>query len=190
MSLGTWFRDYVYIPLGGNRTSKLRHVLNILIVWALTGIWHGANWTFMFWGLYFALFLILEKFFLKKILDKIPSVFSHIYCIFLTTISWVIFNSPSLSYAVKYIGRMFTFSHISDRFIYLVSQNSLCIVVCIIAAIPFAQMLPKLFSKVKSASLKIFITEYPAGIFAAFLFVLSILYLINSTFNAFIYFRF
>ncbi len=190
MSLGTWFRDYVYIPLGGNRTSKLRHIFNIVVVWALTGIWHGANWTFMAWGLYFAVFLIIEKFFLGRVLEKIPAVLSHIYCILLTTISWVIFNSPSLAYALKYIGRMFDFSATSERFLYLVSQNALCIIVCIIAALPFSKHLPKLFKNVKNNSLRIFITEYPAGIFAAILFCLSILYLINSTFNAFIYFRF
>ena len=190
MSLGTWFRDYVYIPLGGNRTSKARHIFNILVVWTLTGFWHGANWTFMAWGVYFAIFLILEKFFLKKLLDKIPSVFSHIYCLFLTTISWVIFNSPSLSYAFKYIGRMFSFGQINDRFVYLVIQNALCLIICVFASMPISQKLTQLLSKIKNEKLRVLATDYPAGIIAAILFVISILYLINTTFNAFIYFRF
>ncbi len=190
MSLGTWFRDYVYIPLGGNRTTPARHIFNILVVWALTGFWHGANWTFMAWGIYFAVFLILEKFFLKKILDKLPSFISHAYCLFLTTISWVIFNSPSLSSALTYIKRMFTLSPATDRFFYLVSQNALCLVVCVFASIPFAKFFNNLFSKIKNNALREFISNYPAGLLSALLFVLSIFYLINSTFNAFIYFRF
>ena len=190
ISLGTWFRDYIYIPLGGNRTSKSRHIINIFVVWGLTGIWHGANWTFLAWGLYFALFLLLEKFFLLKVLDKIPRVLSHIYCLFLSTISWVIFNSPSLSSAVKYISRMFSFTEITDRFLYLISQNSLCIFVCIFASIPFAKFFKEYSEKIKNNSLKILVSEYTAGFIATILFALSILYLINSTFNAFIYFIF
>jgi len=190
MSLGTWFRDYVYIPLGGNRTSKFRHILNILAVWALTGIWHGANWTFMGWGIYFAIFLILEKFFLLKVLEKLPSFISHVYCLFLTTISWVLFKSPSFSYAITYIGRMFSFTDSTDRFVYLVSQNALCLVICVLASVPFSKLYYKYANKIKSGSLKTFMCEYPAGIIALVLFLLSILYLINSTFNAFIYYQF
>lgn len=190
MSLGTWFRDYVYIPLGGNRTTKLRHIINIFAVWALTGIWHGANWTFMGWGIYFGIFLILEKFFLLKVLEKIPSVFSHIYCLFLTTISWVLFKSPSFGYAITYIGRMFSFTQGTDRFVYLVSQNALCLIICVLASIPFSKLYLKYAERIKKESLRTFATQYPAGIIAFVLFVISILYLINSTFNAFIYYQF
>lgn len=190
MSLGTWFRDYVYIPLGGNRVSPLRHIFNIFVVWALTGIWHGANWTFMAWGIYFAIFLILEKFFLSKVLSKLPKIICHIYCLFLTTISWVIFNSPSLSFAFKYISRMFTFGDITDRFRYLLSQNLLCILLCIICSIPFTQIMKKRLDKITNENLKVILFDYPSGIIAAGVFTISILYLINSTFNAFIYFRF
>ena len=190
MSLGTWFRDYLYIPLGGNRRSIPRQILNILIVWAATGIWHGANWTFLAWGLYFAIFLILEKFFFKNLLQKLPSFITHIYCLLITTISWVIFNSPSLSSAILFIKRMFTFGGISDRFLYLISQNSLCIILCIISSIPFSKYIAKKVKLLKSNTLKTLLKTYPVGILAGILFVISILYLINSTFNAFIYFRF
>lgn len=191
MSLGTWFRDYIYIPLGGNRVSPLRHIINILIVWTLTGFWHGANWTFMAWGFYFGVLLIIEKLFLLKLLKKIPSVFSHVYTVLLVTISWVIFRCESLSDAMTYITRMFSFDSIStDRFLYLVSQYKLELIVALIASIPLSKAIKALVNKLKNDRIKTFLLNYPVGLFAAITFVVSILYLINSTFNPFIYFRF
>lgn len=191
MSLGTWFRDYVYIPLGGNRVSPMRHIFNIFVVWALTGFWHGANWTFMAWGIYFGILLIIEKFFLLKILKKIPAFFSHLYTLILVTVSWVIFRCESLGSAVKYIGKMFTFStHITDRFLYLVSQYRLELIICIIVSIPISQFLKKKAERMKNSTLSTFITTYPVGFLAVTVFLVSVIYLINSTFNPFIYFRF
>ncbi len=107
ISLGTWFRDYVYIPLGGNRCGRTKHIRNILVVWALTGIWHGAGWNFALWGLYYGLLLIIEKYFLGSILDKCPSWVNHVYVILLTWIGWVFFAFDNLGTAIRYLGVMF-----------------------------------------------------------------------------------
>ena len=96
ISLSSWFRDYVYIPLGGNRVSKSRHIFNLMVVWFLTGLWHGAAWNFVAWGLYYGIILIIEKYILSPVLDKLPSVVRHIYSIVLVVIGWVLFFSPSL----------------------------------------------------------------------------------------------
>ena len=106
MSLGSWFRDYVYIPMGGNRVAPARRYLNILVVWMLTGLWHGADWNFVLWGLFFAVFLILEKVFLLKPLQRLP-VLSHLYTLLLVAVSFVIFDSAGLSEAAAHLGRMF-----------------------------------------------------------------------------------
>lgn len=191
ISLGTWFRDYVYIPLGGNRVSPSRHILNIFVVWTLTGFWHGANWTFMAWGIYFGILLILEKFFILKILNNIPKVFSHIYTLILVTVSWVIFRSDNISSALIYISKMFTINgNITDRFLYLFSQHKIELVLCIIASIPISRYIKEKAKMLKNEKLKTFLLLYPVGLFAALIFAISILYLINSTFNPFIYFRF
>ena len=104
MSLSSWFRDYVYIPLGGNRKGTIILVRNIFIVWALTGIWHGANWTFVIWGLMFGIMLIIEKLFLSKYLEKIPSILQRIYVLFTVMISFIIFNANSVGEACIFIS--------------------------------------------------------------------------------------
>ena len=101
ISLSSWFRDYVYIPLGGNRVSKSRHIFNLMVVWFLTGLWHGAAWNFVAWGLYYGIILIIEKYILSPVLDKLPSVVRHIYSIVLVVIGWVLFFSPSLGGAAR-----------------------------------------------------------------------------------------
>lgn len=117
ISLSTWFRDYVYIPLGGNRCSPARHIFNLLAVWTLTGFWHGANWTFMAWGLYFGVLLILEKKFLAGLVTRLPSVLQHVYALFFIVIGWVFFRSDSMGLAVQYIGSMFTSGVPLNRFV-------------------------------------------------------------------------
>lgn len=107
ISLSSWFRDYVYIPLGGNRVSAARHIFNLLVVWLLTGLWHGAAWNFVVWGLYYGVILIIEKYLLAPVLEKIPGIFSHIYSIFLIVIGWVLFFSSSLGQALEYMKVMF-----------------------------------------------------------------------------------
>lgn len=105
ISLSRWFRDYLYIPLGGNRVDQNTYIRNIFIVWFSTGLWHGANWTFIVWGIYYGGFLLLEKFFLKEKLEKLPTFISHIYTLFVVLIGWVFFMSPSLGSAFSVIGK-------------------------------------------------------------------------------------
>ena len=107
ISLGTWFREYVYIPLGGNRVSRLKHIRNILAVWLLTGLWHGASWNFVVWGLYYGAILLVEKFLLGQWIERLPAVIQHLYSLFLIMTGWVFFFSPSLSSASGYLGAMF-----------------------------------------------------------------------------------
>lgn len=109
ISLSSWFRDYIYIPLGGNRISKLKWIRNIIIVWMLTGLWHGAEWNFVIWGLYFGVLLIIEKLFLLKWLQKIPKVISRIYTLFIVMISFIIFNGEGISTILENIGGLFKF---------------------------------------------------------------------------------
>lgn len=106
ISLSTWFRDYVYIPLGGNRCGRVRQLFNLLIVWLLTGLWHGASWNFVLWGLYYAVLLILEKLFFSRILDRLPAVFRHFYTLLAVLIGWVLFNAGSLTEVVTYLQAM------------------------------------------------------------------------------------
>lgn len=180
MSLSNWFRDYVYIPLGGNRCSSQRHIFNLLVVWGLTGFWHGANFTFLTWGLYFGVLLILEKYALTRILDKLPRVLTHIYALFFIVIGWVLFRSDSLSYAIRYLRVMFTFSRTVDPMVveYLVRFWPYLLCGVILSA-PLYQL---------AASKKAYaMLSYPL---IAALFVLCVMSLLNNSYNPFIYFRF
>ena len=184
ISLGSWFRDYLYIPLGGNRCGAVRQILNILIVWALTGLWHGAAWNFVLWGLYFAALLIIEKLFLKKLLDKVPSVFSHIYALFFIIIGWVIFNSASLDGVAVYLKQMFIpSSGIGNRAVYYLWQYKVEFIFAVIFSLPTAKLIS---SKMKDNAL----SELIKNIGALLLLVLSVLSVVNTSFNPFIYFRF
>ena len=117
ISLGTWFREYIYIPLGGNRVSTLKHVRNLFVVWLLTGLWHGASWNFVVWGLYYGFILLMEKMVLNKVLIKLPNFIKHIYTMVLVIIGWVFFGSTSLSVAIDYIKVMIGMSgHLLDVF--------------------------------------------------------------------------
>ena len=107
MSLGTWFRDYVYIPLGGNRVSKWRGIFNIFVVWMLTGFWHGAYWNFVLWGLFFFVFLVIEKIGLLKILEKIPAFFSHLYLLIVVFFGWILFRFSDFRYIPVVIKGLF-----------------------------------------------------------------------------------
>lgn len=184
ISLGTWFRDYVYIPLGGNRCGKKRQFFNILVVWALTGFWHGANWTFLCWGLYYALFLMLEKAFLLKKLDKVP-VLSHVYAVVVAICGWVLFDLPSLSQAGSYYASMFGFAQggfINAGDIFYIKNYAVMFVVSIIAALPLGK---NLYNKIPARVQNI---ATPVLILASLIF--STAYLVDATYNPFLYFRF
>ena len=189
MSLGTWFRDYVYIPLGGNRVSKLRHVFNILIVWMLTGFWHGADWNFIIWGLFFAVFLTIEKFFLSDFLKK-RIVIGHVYVVVLCLISFVIFDSTDLSVAWNNIKGMFGLANIplvSTEAIYNLKSYMVVISMAIIGSTP---LIKKLCLKLKSMEKVNRLLNILEPIVLVVLLILVTAYLVDGSFNPFLYFRF
>lgn len=193
ISLGTWFRDYVYIPLGGNRVKTLRFLFNIFTVWFLTGLWHGANWNFILWGLYYGIILILEKMVLGKYIKKTPKVFQHIYTMFLVIIGWLLFRSETIVYAKEYLGVMFgvgDYEIINIKSLYYLIEYKYAFIVGILVSIPIYPYIMKKLENIKNKWTKILLRDYIKSVFLILLFLLCIMYLINSTFNPFIYFRF
>ena len=188
ISLSSWFRDYVYIPLGGNRVSKSRHIFNLMVVWFLTGLWHGAAWNFVAWGLYYGIILIIEKYILSPVLDKLPSVVRHIYSIVLVVIGWVLFFSPSLGGAARYLGMMLgAGAHgVADReSLYLLTTNLVLWIILIIGSTPLTDVRYQHMLRQKKWN-----TTLLNGIVYAVLFILCIAYLVTETYNPFLYFRF
>ena len=189
MSLGTWFRDYVYIPLGGNRVSKPRQFFNILVVWLLTGFWHGAEWNFPVWGLYFAVLLLIEKSFLLKKLNK-SKVISHVYVMFLVIISFVIFNAADMSVAFSDLAGMFGLAGVpvsSAEFVYYLRSYLLVIVIAIIGATPLPKRIVEKIREKETGNKVINLIEPAVCII---LFVMITAYLVDGSFNPFLYFRF
>ena len=190
ISLGTWFRDYVYIPMGGNRVSTLKWIRNIIVVWFLTGFWHGAEWNFIIWGLYFAMFLVLEKYFLKNILIRLPHVLGHIYVIFFIIISFVIFNANGMGEVKDNTMGMFGLLDvrlINPETIYYLKSYGIVFVIGIIASTPLAvNIIDKMITK---EIFKILIDILQPIILVVLLLVITG-YLIDGSFNPFLYFRF
>lgn len=189
MSLGSWFRDYVYIPLGGNRVSKCRWLFNIFVVWFLTGLWHGASWNFIVWGLYFAVILVIEKLWLQKYLVK-SGMFQHIYVLFLVCISFVIFNAIDLREAVQYIGAMFgagEVAYVSKEAIYYLKSYLVIILLAIVGATPAFKSLYNFLRQKKYASKVIGVLE---PIAVVILLIICTAFLVDGSFNPFLYFRF
>lgn len=189
MSLGSWFRDYVYIPLGGNRVPKLRWLLNFFIVWLLTGFWHGAAWNFIIWGLYFAVLLVIEKLYLLKHLQK-SKVIKHIYVMLFVIISFVIFNATDMNEALSYIGNMFGMSNIplvSAEFLYYLRSYALVIIIAIVGATP---LVSRLIAKARQSEAFDKILNVLEPIVLVVLMLLVTAYLVDGSFNPFLYFRF
>lgn len=189
ISLGTWFRDYLYIPLGGNRVSKGRWVLNLLIVWAATGFWHGAQWNFILWGLFFAVLLILEKLWLSRWLKK-RKVISHLYVMLVVVLGFVLFDASSVSQAFASLSAMFGFSGLpftSGETLYYLKSYGLLLAVAAVGATPLAQ---KLFSAAQDTALarRLWNAAEPVGLLA--LLVVCTGFLVDGSFNPFLYFRF
>ena len=188
ISLGSWFRDYVYIPLGGNRVSKVRQFINILVVWMLTGFWHGAEWNFPVWGLYFAVILLIEKTWLLDKLKK-SKIFSHIYVMFLVIISFVIFNAGNMTEAFSDLKGMFGFAGISvfsaETFYYLKSYA----VVFILAIIGATPLPSTIIAKIRNSS-SVKILNIIESVFLVILMIMITAYLVDGSFNPFLYFRF
>lgn len=189
ISLGTWFRDYVYIPLGGNRVSKLCHLRNILIVWMLTGLWHGADWNFVIWGIYFAVFLIAEKYFLNRYLKK-TKIISHAYVLLAVMISFVIFGSDSVESAIGCVGGMFGMRGlplISAEHSYYLRSFGMILILAVIGATP----LPKKFiEKIRITKAGSAILSVSEVLFIAMITLTATAYLVDGSFNPFLYFRF
>lgn len=183
ISLSSWFRDYVYIPLGGNRVSKIKWIRNIMIVWLLTGLWHGAEWNFIIWGVYFGILLIIEKIFLLKKAEKIPKVFKIIYTLFFVMISFIIFNGNEIIENIKGLFGMGNIPVISKESIYYLKSYFIVILVGIIGATPIMKNIVK-----KEKIKKIINILEPIYLFSILL--LSTSYIIDGSFNPFLYFRF
>lgn len=186
ISLGTWFREYVYIPLGGNRHGKARQILNLAIVWFLTGLWHGASWNFVLWGLYYAVLLILEKLFLLRWLDKAPKWVGHVYTIFAFIMGWVLFAITDFGQLGQYVSAMFTATFVDGTALYLLRSN----VVLLIAAVIGCTTGPlRLWNRVEDKlSDTAAVTLRTVGV--VLLLLLSIAFLVGDSYNPFLYFRF
>ena len=185
ISLSTWFRDYVYIPLGGNRVSRAKLLRNILVVWLLTGFWHGAAWNFIAWGLYFGLLLMLEKFVIGKALTRLWRPLQHLYALFFIVAGWVLFRSENLTYALDYLKVMLGLGGVpwvSNQAVYYLVEYKMELVTAMVASIPVYPFLKEKIGGLKDSIL--------LHVILIALFLLCIIYLINSTFNPFIYFRF
>lgn len=190
MSLGTWFRDYVYIPMGGNRVSTGRWFLNILTVWFLTGFWHGADWTFIVWGLYFAAFLLLEKFFLNKWFAKLPKFVSHVYVIFAILISFVIFSGDGLSGSMADLGVMFGIGGIplwSGETAYYLGSYGVVLVAALVGATPLVK---KAVLKIKENRIGGLVCDILEPVFVVVMLLVVTAYFVDGSFSPFLYFRF
>ncbi len=194
MSLGSFFRDYVYIPLGGNRKGKARMILNMFIVWALTGLWHGASWNFVLWGLYFFVFLFIEKMFLKKILDKIPGFFSNLYLLIVVYFGWILFKFRSMPLGVTVLKGLFCIngnSFSSFEVLNLFKNNIFFLIIAIISVTPLIKNIGAFLSRradqeISAANLQgVLQIAIPV-----ILLVVSTFALVGDSYNPFLYFQF
>ncbi|MGG7211998.1 MBOAT family O-acyltransferase [Clostridium nigeriense] len=176
ITLSSWLKEYIYIPLGGNRVGRTRYFFNLLILWFFTGFWHGAEYTFIIWGLYFFILVYIESRFIKNFLDK-HIVFSHIYTIFFLLIGWCIFAIDNIELLFLYLKKMLTFSY-SIEWIYYIKNYFIILLICILCSTP---LILEIYKK---------LNENIKVIIMFILFILSIAYLVDSTYNPFLYFRF
>ena len=191
ISLSTWFRDYVYIPLGGNRCSRARNVWNLFVVWFLTGMWHGASWNFIAWGLWFFVLLVGEKLLWGKALERLPSLVRHAYAMVLVVFSWVLFRAETLTAAAAYFAAMFGSSGVwcGSRVVYYALEFWPELLCCCIAALPVKQWLETALQKRDAAPARAVLTWGPK-LAAMALLACSYCKLVTGSFNPFIYFRF
>lgn len=187
ITLSTWFKEYLYIPLGGNRCGLARQALNLLIVWSLTGFWHGAGWNFVMWGLYYFVILFIEKLFLLKALDKLPKLFRHVYALLLIVIGWVIFASDDVSVLLPYLGSMFGANGaVGGMDVYTLLTKAALLIICCVAS---TELPKRLFLSATGA-----MNEKAAftikSVMTIALLALSMILLIGDSYNPFLYFRF
>lgn len=184
ISLSQWFRDYVYIPLGGNRVGRAVHIRNMFVVWLLTGIWHGANWTFLLWGFIYFVFLLLEKY--TGFVQKIGKVSAHIYTLLVVMICWVIFRADSIGAAGNYLRTMFGFGasgSMDEKFLFYIGNFKVWLVVSVIGCIPWAAKLQKHFGENP-------LWQFGKELAKIVILLISISYLLRGTYNPFVYFNF
>ncbi len=194
ISLGSFFRDYVYIPLGGNRKGKFRTIINLFVVWALTGLWHGASWNFVLWGLYFFVLIVAEKLFLGRILEKLPSFFGHIYLLVAIYFGWVLFRFENTEIMFTVLKGMFCLngnSFASQEILMYVKDNFVFAIIAIFACTPVVRVVRAItdrYSK-KSQTINVIYSVYRAVI-PAVLVIISAICLVGDSYNPFLYFRF
>lgn len=190
MSLGTWFRDYVYIPMGGNRVNRVTWIRNIIVVWFLTGFWHGAQWNFILWGLYFAFFLVAEKYFLKGLMEKLPKLIGHLYVLFFILLSFVLFNSDGMGGVINNLQGLFGILDIplwNAEALYYARSYGFVFVIAAIAATPLSAIVTK---KLADSEKTRGIVNLLQPVILVLLLLLVTGYLIDGSFNPFLYFRF
>ncbi len=188
ISLGTWFKEYLYIPLGGNRCSIPRHIFNLAVVWLLTGFWHGASWNFVLWGAYYAVLLILEKYCLRRVLDKLPKALSVLYTFFLVMMGWVIFALPSLQSIAGYVSSLFCAHEaglVDDAARYALSQWLPLLAVGVIACTPLCR---DAFRAFKARMPRVYAVSEAVLCLVGLL--LCTAYIVDASYNPFLYFRF
>ena len=189
ISLSTWFREYVYIPLGGNRCSVSRNIFNLMVVWTLTGMWHGAAWNFIAWGVYYGVILVMEKYVWGVSLDRLPGIVRHIYAIVLVLVGWVFFFSPSLGYALRYLGSMIGGGAgiVDSEGAFLLFTHWLLYLLAVLGSsalgLRLLSLVPRLIRNGKAG------TAVSVVIYMG-IFVISVAFLVTDTFNPFLYFRF
>lgn len=187
ITLSTWFKEYLYIPLGGNRRGLARQALNLLIVWTLTGFWHGAGWNFVMWGLYYFAILFIEKLFLLKALDKLPRLFRHAYALLLIVIGWVIFASDDVSVMLPYLGSMFGANGaLGGMDVYTLLTRAALMVICCVASTE----LPKRLFVTAAGKMNEKAAFTVKSVLTLALLALSVVFLIGDSYNPFLYFRF
>ena len=191
ISLGAWFREYVYIPMGGNKVNRWRHVRNILIVWMLTGIWHGASWNFLIWGIYYGVLILAEKYIFGKYLAKMPALFGHIYCMFFVMLGWNLFVAPDIGQGIEFLKSLFGVygrGFMNKETVYLLYNNAVLLVLCMIGSTRLPQKIGKWLS-LKLAEKEIILAVIKNTFYIG-VFLLSVAWLVDATFNPFLYFRF
>ncbi|MDO4521865.1 MAG: MBOAT family protein [Eubacteriales bacterium] len=191
ISLGSWFREYVYIPLGGNRQGVAKQIRNLAIVWALTGIWHGASWNFVLWGMYYGVLLVIEKFFLKKVLDRLPGILQNVYTIFFVILGWVLFAFDDMPRVVFYLQSMFGVAgqELADHTsVYLLYNYAALLILCTLGSTGLpGRAAQRVMQRIGERS---WLQVILRMVFYAGIFFLSVAYLVDATYNPFLYFRF
>ncbi len=193
ISLGSFFREYVYIPLGGNRVGKVRWIFNMAVVWGLTGIWHGANWNFLLWGLYFGLLIVLERTVFERVQKKTPAVLQHIATLFLVLVGFVLFQNESFAAIGRQYRAMFApwTVPLSDAYsVYALKSNPVLLAAAVIGSLPIRKCMIRRFKKRRDAGKSNAFRPYLKAVAALIVTGLSLMFLVGQSFNPFLYFRF